>query len=116
MSRALKPPPYWPRPWSFKRGAGPAFADRTEIAAAGATVFISAGVAHTYSAGAGARYLIVLTPRLISLISALQLDREPPHIHAERFPGERLLKDPLDLIALATALGIDAPDPGIADE
>jgi mannose-6-phosphate isomerase-like protein (cupin superfamily) len=39
------------------------YADRTEAAGPGTTVFIPAGVAHTYTAGAGARYLIILTPR-----------------------------------------------------
>src|SRR5437016_3323319 len=57
------------------------YADRMEIAAAGATVFVPAGVAHTYTAGAGSRYLIILTPRLSALISALQADREPAHQH-----------------------------------
>ena len=42
-------------------------------------MFIPAGVAHTYTAGEGARYLIVLTPRLNSLIAALQADRDPAH-------------------------------------
>lgn len=53
------------------------YADHVETAGPGMTVFVPAGVAHTYSAGAGARYLIVLTPRLNALISALQADREP---------------------------------------
>ena len=44
----------------------------------GATVFVPAGVPHTYSAGAGAR-LIILTRRLGSLIAALQADRDPAH-------------------------------------
>jgi mannose-6-phosphate isomerase-like protein (cupin superfamily) len=38
----------------------------------GSTVFVPAGVAHTYVAEATARYLIVLTPRLRALIAALQ--------------------------------------------
>jgi len=53
--------------------------DRTETAVAGMTVFVPAGVAHTYTAGDGARYLIVLTPRLSALIKALQADRDPAH-------------------------------------
>jgi mannose-6-phosphate isomerase-like protein (cupin superfamily) len=44
------------------------YADRTETAGPGVTVFVPAGIAHTFSAGAGARYLIVLTPRLSALI------------------------------------------------
>jgi quercetin dioxygenase-like cupin family protein len=55
------------------------YADRTETAGPGTTVFAPAGVAHTYTAGEGARYLIVLTPRLSALISALQADRDPAH-------------------------------------
>jgi quercetin dioxygenase-like cupin family protein len=53
------------------------YEDRTETAGPGATIFVPAGVAHTYSAGPGARYLIVLTPRLSSLIAALQANRDP---------------------------------------
>ena len=55
------------------------YADREEIVRPGATVFVPSGVPHTYSAGAGARYLIILTPRLSSLIAALQADRDPAH-------------------------------------
>ena len=55
------------------------YTDRTEIISAGATVFVPAGVPHSYSAGAGARYLIVLTPSLNALIAALQSDRDPDH-------------------------------------
>ena len=55
------------------------YADRTEIVEPGMTVFVPAGVAHTYTAGEGARYLIVLTPRLSALIATLQADRDPAH-------------------------------------
>jgi uncharacterized cupin superfamily protein len=55
------------------------FADRTETVGRGMTMFVRAGVAHTYTAGDGGRYLIVLTPRLSDLIAALQADREPGH-------------------------------------
>ena len=55
------------------------YADREEIARSGATVFVPAGVAHTYSAGADARYLIILTPRLSSLVAARQADPDPAH-------------------------------------
>jgi hypothetical protein len=55
------------------------YADRTETAGPGATVFVPAGVAHTYTAAPDARYLIVLTPRLNALIAALQADRDPAH-------------------------------------
>ena len=57
------------------------YSDRTETAGPGTTVFVPAGVAHTYTAGRDARYLIVLTPRLRALIAALQADRDPAHQH-----------------------------------
>src|SRR5258708_1230261 len=57
------------------------YADRIETARPGGTVFVPAGVAHTYTAGDGARYLIVLTPRLSALIAALQADHDPAHRH-----------------------------------
>jgi quercetin dioxygenase-like cupin family protein len=68
------------------------YTDRTESAGPGATVFVPAGVAHTYAAGAGSRYLIVLTPRLAALIAALQADRDPQHQHEiyRRFDSELL--------------------------
>ena len=48
------------------------FADQQVEAPAGTTVFVPAGVAHTYFAAAGrTRYLIILTPRLSALIAAL---------------------------------------------
>jgi mannose-6-phosphate isomerase-like protein (cupin superfamily) len=47
------------------------FADRTVDISAGETVFVPAGVAHTYEA-VDARYLIILTPRLAALIQDLQ--------------------------------------------
>ena len=53
------------------------YADRAETAGAGTTVFVPAGTPHTYTAGQGARYLIILTPRLKALIAALQADRDP---------------------------------------
>jgi mannose-6-phosphate isomerase-like protein (cupin superfamily) len=43
---------------------------------AGGTVFIPAGVPHTYSTNDG-RYLIVLTPRLVSLIQELHATPDP---------------------------------------
>src|SRR6266700_208600 len=52
------------------------FADRTEEVGAGSTVFVPAGVAHTYQASGPARYLVVLTPRLRALISELQTSRD----------------------------------------
>jgi mannose-6-phosphate isomerase-like protein (cupin superfamily) len=47
------------------------FSDRTVDVAAGYTVFVPAGVAHTYEA-VDARYLIILTPRVAALIQELQ--------------------------------------------
>ncbi|HEX6351139.1 MAG TPA: cupin domain-containing protein [Candidatus Dormibacteraeota bacterium] len=46
-------------------------------AGAGSTVFVPAGVPHTYEALPGSRYLIVLTPRLRRLIAELQEHRDP---------------------------------------
>lgn len=56
------------------------FSDRTIAAEKGTTVFVPAGVAHTYFASDDARYLILLTPRLNELIAELQnasLDQHP---------------------------------------
>jgi uncharacterized cupin superfamily protein len=68
------------------------YVDRTEVAGPGTTVFVPAGVAHTYVAGNDARYLIVLTPRLSALIATLQADRAPAHQHEiyQRFDSELL--------------------------
>ena len=49
------------------------FSGRTVEAPTGTTVFVPAGVAHSYYEAAGpTRYLIILTPRLRELIAALQ--------------------------------------------
>jgi uncharacterized RmlC-like cupin family protein len=68
------------------------YADRTETVGSGTTIFVPAGIAHTYMSGEGARYLIVLTPRLSALISALQADRDPARQHEiyRRFDSELL--------------------------
>jgi len=68
------------------------YADRTETVGPGTTVFVPAGVAHTYTAGENARYLIVLTPRLSAMIAALQADRDPAHQREiyRRFDSEAL--------------------------
>lgn len=52
------------------------FADREVDVGAGGSVFVPAGVPHTYTAN-DARYLIVLTPRLAALIADLQQTRDP---------------------------------------
>lgn len=68
------------------------YADRSETAPAGTTVFVPAGAAHTYTTGENSRYLIVLTPQLSGLIAALQADRDPAHQHEiyRRFDSELL--------------------------
>jgi mannose-6-phosphate isomerase-like protein (cupin superfamily) len=48
------------------------FADGSSDAGPGTTVFVPAGVAHTYEAIEPSRYLIILTPRLRHLIASLQ--------------------------------------------
>jgi hypothetical protein len=53
------------------------FADGEVDAPAGTTVFVPAGVPHTYTASGPCRYLIFLTPRLDHLITTLRgLDDE----------------------------------------
>jgi mannose-6-phosphate isomerase-like protein (cupin superfamily) len=63
------------------------FIDRTAEVATGGTMFVPAGVAHTYEA-IDARYLIILTPRLDALIKALQSEkdrsRHPAIYHAHQ--------------------------------
>ena len=68
------------------------YADRSETAGPGTTVFVPAGTAHTYTTSADARYLVVLTPRLSQLIDALHADRDPAHQHEiyRRFDSELL--------------------------
>ena len=68
------------------------YADHSETAGPGTTVFVHAGTAHTYTAAENSRYLIVLTPRLRALISELQKDREPARQHEiyRRFDSELL--------------------------
>jgi mannose-6-phosphate isomerase-like protein (cupin superfamily) len=51
------------------------FADREVEVRAGGTMFVPAGVAHTYEA-VDARYLIILTPRLAALIKELQSEKD----------------------------------------
>jgi mannose-6-phosphate isomerase-like protein (cupin superfamily) len=55
-------------------------ADREVDVAAGGTIFVPAGVPHTYEAR-DARYLIVLSPRLSALIAELQSNPDH-HTHA----------------------------------
>ena len=55
------------------------FADFEVDVPAGGTVFVPAGVAHTYQA-TDARYLIILTPRLDALIAELQTRPDPASV------------------------------------
>jgi mannose-6-phosphate isomerase-like protein (cupin superfamily) len=56
------------------------FRDKQVDAPAGTTVFVPAGVPHDYFEAHGpTRYLIILTPRLRDLISALQGARREEH-------------------------------------
>lgn len=56
------------------------FLDRTVEAPAGTTVFVPAGVAHTYYEAAGPTwYLIIMTPRLRELIAALHAAPRQEH-------------------------------------
>ena len=62
------------------------FKDKQVEAPAGTTVFVPAGVPHDYVETHGpTRYLIILTPRLRDLISALQ--EAPREQHAEIMHG-----------------------------
>lgn len=47
------------------------FAEREVDATAGTTVFVPAGLAHTYRAVGPSRYLIILTPKIDRLIAKL---------------------------------------------
>lgn len=68
------------------------FSDKVVEASAGTTVFVPAGVPHSYYEAHGpTRYLIILTPRLRELISALHA--APIKEHSEimqRFDSEIL--------------------------
>jgi mannose-6-phosphate isomerase-like protein (cupin superfamily) len=56
------------------------FVDRQVEASAGTTVFVPAGVPHTYFVtGKPTRYLIILTPRLRALIEALHSTPREQH-------------------------------------
>ena len=59
--------------------------------APGGTVFVPAGVAHAYEA-LGARYLIILTPRLAALIAELQqtADRSQHSAVYQKYESELL--------------------------
>jgi quercetin dioxygenase-like cupin family protein len=63
------------------------FADREAEAPGGTTVFVPAGVPHSYEADDDARYLIILTPRLLALID--ELHETPFAQHGEVMPKYR---------------------------
>jgi mannose-6-phosphate isomerase-like protein (cupin superfamily) len=58
------------------------FLDGEVEAPAGSTVFVPAGVAHSYSASDSARYLIFLTPKLDRLIDRLHRLEDPSELVA----------------------------------
>ncbi len=62
------------------------------MAPAGSTVFVPAGVPHTYEALPGARYLIILTPRLRALIARLQSTPHAEHTEVYRRHASELLE------------------------
>ena len=64
--------------------------DKQVEASAGTTIFVPAGVPHDYTASPEtSRYLIILTPRLRELISALEAaPREQHHEIMRRFESE----------------------------
>ncbi len=66
--------------------------DRREIVGPGATVFVPAGVAHTYVTSDDARYLIVLTPQLQALIGELHLVPAAQHADVYRRHASELLE------------------------
>jgi mannose-6-phosphate isomerase-like protein (cupin superfamily) len=67
------------------------FIDRVVDVGSGGTVFVPAGVAHAYEA-LGARYLIILTPRLAALIAELQqtADRSQHSAVYQKYESELL--------------------------
>ena len=56
------------------------FADGEVAAPAGTTVFVPAGLAHTYRASEGTRYLIILTPKIDRLIERLLDPNQPDDV------------------------------------
>ena len=68
------------------------FADGIEVAGPGTTVFVPAGVAHTYVTTDDARYLIVLTPQLQALINDLHTVPAAEHAAVYRRHASELLE------------------------
>ena len=68
------------------------FVDGREVVGPGSTVFVPAGVAHTYLASGDARYLIVLTAQLEALIEELHTLAPDEHAEAYRRHASELLE------------------------
>lgn len=68
------------------------FSDGIEIVGPGSTVFVPAGVAHTYVTTDDAEYLIVLTPRLQALIDELHQVPASEHAAVYRRHASELLE------------------------
>src|SRR5690242_18337371 len=69
------------------------FIDRTINVAAGTTVFVPAGVPHTYYADDSTRYLIILTPALDNLITELQVSPFDKHAAIMKKYNSEILND-----------------------
>jgi mannose-6-phosphate isomerase-like protein (cupin superfamily) len=67
------------------------FRDRVIEAPTGSTVFVPAGVPHTYSVKVHARYLMILTPRLHALITALHKAPISEHASIMKVYGSEIL-------------------------
>jgi|GEM_PF-1840114 Uncharacterized conserved protein, contains double-stranded beta-helix domain len=70
------------------------FADGEIEAPAGTTVFVPAGVAHTYSADEHSRYLIILTPKIDRLIEELLDPAGVPDLVATLGAYETVITEP----------------------
>ena len=69
------------------------FIDRTINASKGTTVFVPAGIAHTYYADDSTRYLIILTPALDNLITELQVSPFDKHAAIMKKYNSEILDD-----------------------
>jgi hypothetical protein len=69
------------------------FLDGEIEAGAGTTVFVPAGVPHTYRVTQPGSYLIVLTPRLDQLIARLQTLSDPSQLRATLAEFDTVLVD-----------------------
>lgn len=69
------------------------FKDRNVHVTKGTTVFVPAGVPHTYYADDAARYLIILTPALNELIAELQVSPFDKHAAIMKKYNSEILSD-----------------------